>query len=107
MQTPTYADIYIGSLDQAYIDRIAEATDVDETRAPLYSLESNKPIIANDIIYYIIYEAIQSLDISDDSKSILSDRIHINAIDSGFIDTSLDVFLKKERKVIQDFIDIF
>lgn len=107
MKTPTYSDIMIGSLDKQYIDRIADETGIDETQAPLYSLESERPCIANDIIYYIISEAVQALDISQESKDILNDRIYTNCIDSGFINTDLDAFPESEHPVIQSIMEIF
>ena len=97
----------IGSLDKQYIDRIADDTNIDYAPAPLYSLESDNPNIANDIIYYIISEAVQALDISEESKSILSGRIYTNCIDSGFTNTDLDAFPESERPAIKDLMEIF
>lgn len=107
MKTPTYSDIMIGSLDQSYIDRIADDTDIDYAPAPLYSLESDSPCIANDIIRYIIEQSINNLDASEESKDILNDRIYTNCLDSGFINTDLDAFPESERQAIQSLMEIF
>lgn len=93
-------------MDMDYIERISESTWVDYYDAELYSLESEHPCIANDIIYYIITQAIYNLDVSEESKDKLIDNIYCNCLDS-WIDIDADKFPKKERGRIQDFIDQF
>ena len=107
MKKITYNDIYIWYIDEKYIDRIANETGVEETEAILYSLESDRPCIANDIICHIISTAVWNLSVSEKSKEILYDRIYISSIDSWFINTDLEDFPKRERKKIREFMAIF
>jgi hypothetical protein len=97
-----YSDLRIASGDQAYIDSIAEAHNVDYNDCEIYPLGD----ITNQIIRYIIEDAINSLQVSTGSKDNLMENIYCNCIDSG-INCDSSTFPKSERKAIQELIDSF
>jgi len=100
----TYSDLMIGSLDQVFIDKIADALDIDYSDAPIFP---GYGYIGNQIISYIYSEAIQNLDISDDLKETLTDSIYVNAIDSG-LDIDIDNIdaNDEEIEIIANFLSI-
>lgn len=103
----TYWDIHIWSWDLRCIEQLEEALpNIDSSEAELYSLEWDRPCIANDIIYHMQYNWANDLDISDKSKEKLIEAIYTNCIDSWF-DIDIKDFPKKERKIIQEFVNIF
>ena len=107
-----YWDITIWSLDQEYIDRISDLYDIDYYDADVYLDEDlNNASITNQLIYYILTEAVNNLDISDKNKEFLQDKIYCNCLDSWFNFYSDDVYdeiewTDEEKEIIKKFLDL-
>lgn len=97
----TYWNIFIWSFDLAFIDKLEDRAFDIYPWLDLDSIEvypGNWPI-ANDIIYGIYYQVINSLNISDASKEKLLDWIFTNCIDSS-INFNIDDFPPEEHMEI-------
>ena len=102
-----YYNLRIGSIDQEYIDRISELYDVDYYECDLYIDEKiTSASLTNQIIYYILYEAIQALDISERSKEQLQDSIYTNCYDSFYNLSIDDIKNKRDKKIIEAFLNL-
>jgi hypothetical protein len=103
-----YNDFRIWSLDQEYIDKITELYDIDYWDAEICY---DYWLAANQIIDYILTEAVNNLDISDDNKDYLISKIYCNCIDSWYDISSNDVddmidWDDYEKQIIKDFLDL-
>ena len=107
-----YGDITVGTLDQHYLDELSDKYDVDYYDAKVHINENmNSADITNQLFDYVLTEAVQQLDISDDSKEYLQSKIHCNCLDSWFDINSEDVddmidWTKEEKEIIKDFLDL-
>lgn len=101
-------DLKIWSIDQKYINRIAKKYDIDYWKAKIYK---NHWLIANQIIYYILTEAVNNLYISDDNKNYLISKIYCNCVDSWYDISSEDVddmidWSNYEKQMIKNFLSL-
>jgi len=106
-----YWDMQIWSMDQAYIDKISDIYDIDYYDCEIEEL-CNGASLTNKLIYYILYEAVEKLFISNKNRQLLQDNIYCNCLDSWFmIDSSNvdDIFKwtkKLEKNIIKEFLDM-
>ena len=103
-----YWDLIIGSIDQGYIDSISEIYNVDYYDAEIYP--EHQPI-CNQIIYYIFTEAINNLNVSDDTKEYLISKIYCNAycswidLQSEDVDDMID-WTDDEKEIVKEFLSL-
>ena len=98
-----YSDFKICDLDFDFIQEIAKTYNIDYNEAPIYNN------ITNDVIYYILYEAVNNLNIKDNTKDILINSIYTNCIDSGYninLENYKNELTKKDYKIIEKFLDL-
>ena len=102
-----YWDFIPMSLDQAYIDNISDIYNVD-----YYDAEIDSDYRAtNQLIDYILTEAVNQLEISDENKEYLQSKIYLNCFDSWFDLSSEDVedmidWTDEEKEIIKTFLDL-
>lgn len=108
-----YWDLIIWSMDQDFIDKISDQYDVDYYDSDIYVDEEweIQGVLANQLINYILTEAVNNLEVSDDIKEYLHSKIYLNCIDSWFDLWSEDVedmidWTDKEKQIIKDFLDL-
>ena len=108
-----YWDIIIGTLDQQYLDELADKLNIDYYDAQIHIDENtNSSDITNQLFDYVLEEAIEQLEISEDNKDYLRSKIYLNCLDSGIdipieeVDDLIDGD-SKEKKIIKDFIERF
>lgn len=107
-----YWNMVIWSNDQYYLDKMSEKYDIDYYDADIYLTEdTDSDRITNQLFYYVLYEAVNNLDISDNNKEYLQDSIYCNCLDSFYnIDSSnIDNIIEwsdKEKQIIKDFLDL-
>ena len=77
-----YTDLQIKSWDMILIEYLAEIYEVDYTEAEINDLQYTS--ITNQIIQYILEEAVNKLDISDDAIDLIIGSIYLNYRDSWF-----------------------
>lgn len=100
-----YSDLRIAPSDLDYIESLEKTfpdIDIGDTRVTLH----HNGLLANDIIYHFMHQAVQNSELSEDSKNELENSIYINCLDSRF-DTNASKFPKKERKEVQSIIESF
>ena len=118
-----YWDITIWTLDQYYLDKLANNFNINYYDAEIYIDENTNGVnVANQLFDFVLSEAIEQLDISEDNKEYLKTKIHLNCIDSGInkihlncIDGGRDIPLEEvddlvdgtdeEKKIIKDFLE--
>lgn len=106
-----YWNMVIWSTDQYYLDKMSEKYDIDYYDCDMYINEDAiSADFTNQLFYYILYEAVNNLDISDNNKEYLQDRIYCNCFVSWFDITSDDVddmieWSDEEKQIIKDFLD--
>ena len=106
-----YWDITIWTLDKYYLDELSNKFNIDYDDAEIYIDESTNSIdLTNQLFNYVLEEAIEQLDISQDNKEYLKTKICLNCLDSG-IDIPLEEVndlidgTDEEKKIIKDFIE--
>jgi hypothetical protein len=92
----TYSDIMIWSLDREFIKNISDKYDVDYCDADIYLEDISSAKLTNQIIYYILSQAVYNLDTTDRVKDYLSDSIFANCFDS-FYNTYDDMINELDR----------
>ena len=108
-----YWDLVIWSIDQHYLDELSDIHNIDYYDADIYiNKDSGNANITNQLFNYVLTEAVNNLDISEDNKELLQERIYCNCLDSWFDISSNDVdevfkwTKKSEREIIKDFLDL-
>lgn len=107
-----YWDLTIWSIDQKYLDDLSDLYDIDYYDADVYITEdTSNGDIANQLFYYVLSEAVNNLDISDDNKEYLQSKIYCNCLDSWFDISSEDVddmidWTDEEKEIIKEFLDL-
>ena len=106
-----YWDITIWTWDQKYLDELADKLNIDYDNAGIYIDEYTNSIdLTNQLFNYVLEEAIEQLDISQDNKEYLKTKICLNCLDSG-IDIPLEEVndlidgTDEEKEIIRDFIE--
>ena len=106
-----YWDITICTWDQHYLDELADKFNIDYYDAEVYINENtNNADITNQLFDYVLSEAIEQLEITEENKEYLRSKIYLNCLDSG-IDMPLEEVEdlidgdSKEKKIIKDFIE--
>jgi hypothetical protein len=101
-----YWDFIPLSLDQAYIEKISDIYDVDYYDA---EVDSNYRA-TNQLIEYILSEAVNRLKISEEAKDILYESIYCNSLDSWFDLSDEDVdntdLINEEKEIIKKFLSL-
>lgn len=105
-----YWNITIWATDQYYLDKLADAHDIDYYDADIYLTEdTDSGDITNQLFRYVLTEAVYRLFISNKNKEKLQDRIYCKCLYSWFDINSDDVdevfkwTKKSERKIIKEF----
>jgi len=108
-----YWDLVIWSVDKHYLDRLADTHHIDYYDADIYINEDSGNVdITNQLFNYVLTEAVNNLDISDDNKEYLQSKIYCNCFDSWYDITSEDVdevfkwTKKSECNIIKEFLDL-
>ena len=118
-----YWDITIWTLDQYYLDKLANNFNINYYNAEVYIDENTNGVnVANQLFDYVLTEAIEQLEITEENKEYLRSKVHLNCLDSGInkvhlncIDRGTDIPLEEvddlvdgtdeEKKIIKDFIE--
>ena len=118
-----YWDITIWTLDQYYLDKLANNFNINYYNAEVYIDENTNGVnVANQLFDYVLTEAIEQLEITEENKEYLRSKVHLNCLDSGInkvhlncIDRGIDIPLEEvddlvdgtdeEKKIIKDFIE--
>lgn len=108
-----YWDLTIWSIDQDYLDRLSDLYDIDYYEADIViDDKTNNASITNQLFYYVLYQAVERLDISQRSKEHLQESIYCNCLDSWFdidstsVDDEFTWAKKNEKKLIKEFLDL-
>lgn len=105
-----YWNMTIWSTDQYYLDELADKYDIDYYDCDIYINEDTSTgDITNQLFYYVLSEAVNNLDISDNNKEQLQERIYCNCFDSWFDISSNDVdeiieWTDEEKEIIKKFL---
>ena len=107
-----YWDLIIWSIDQHYLDKLSDIHDIDYYDADIYIDEDTSTSdITNQLFNYVLTEAVNNLDISDDNKEYLQSKIYCNCLDSWYDISSEDVddmidWTDEEKEIIKEFLDM-
>ena len=107
-----YWDLVIWSIDQHYLDELSDIHNIDYYDADIYiNKDSGNANITNQLFNYVLTEAVNNLDISDDNKEYLQSNIYCNCLDSWYDITSEDVddmidWTDEEKEIIKKFLDL-
>jgi hypothetical protein len=102
-----YRDIMIRSWDQEFIDNLSDQYGIDYEQAEIYLNPNWETDITNQLIYYILSEAVYEMDLEDyhedDIKDMIRESIYTNCIDSWF-DINIDT-IKNSYELSEDDIE--
>lgn len=107
-----YWNIVIRSLDQIFIDKLSNVYDIDYYNADIYiNDDTNDASFTNQIISYILTEAVNKLEVSDKVKDYIINTIYTNSLDSWYDLTSNDVddiidLTDEEKQIVKEFLDL-
>ena len=77
-----YIDLQIKRQDMIFIEDLAETYEIDYTEAEINDFQYTS--ITNQVIQYILEEAVNKLDISDEAIDLIIGSIYLNYRDSWF-----------------------
>lgn len=107
MKTITYWDLFIGSLDQKFIDKLIDTYDIDCSNLDItYVFEGdnfNSAMLTNAIIHEIMREIIlQNVENQEDIFD-LEESIYTNCFDSFYDINPEELRTEEAKEVVRDF----